>query len=356
MDILQICVLIALGGILGGLAQSLNRFQYWPEHSTRVAKSFSTEKNNQIKVYFGLKEEFDAPFGTVSSRGTLWAIIIGMVVGLAGSFGLVGLFSLINVFHAADDFTLDAYHFTKIFGISVLGGYIARTTLAELGVAVKDRVLKAEKRVIDAESRIEETATEIYNSAGKIESNAIAVEHLAETDDKQKKLLDDLSTELAIERVKNALYNIDKIDQYVWTKSVLGITRVFNEHKDNRQAAILFARVLTERRPGDETTPDFTGAINSLTEFLNCATKSDNDESDVLYNRAYYYLMLAVDARDDRSKSELIQHGLVDIARSVELKEENKQALAEDRDFSPLWENSEFLAIIDPLRPTKTPQ
>jgi hypothetical protein len=357
LDIIQIGALIAIGGALGGLAQSLNRFTYWPhwhvqhkqiekligkhEYKDRfdreldriVERGQAKQTDERIEVVFGMKEDIDTPFGMLGKRATIWAVLLGMLIGIAGAFALVGMFSLINVFHEGDDFLNDAYHFTKMFGVSVLGGYIARSSLTDLGSVVKARVTAAEKTVIDAEGRVVQAVREVRQSTEEVRQS---------TDDigANKKALHKLIQEneqahidFAVEVMKNALLNQDnpQMDRDLWNIAVTRIKDVFGKHKDNRRAAILYARSITERMHGDNTAPDVDGAIMALTEFLaSPGRKEKTDEAAVLYNRACYYLDLAKGTTDEGEKEKFIIKSLGDVRRSVELDEGNKKEAAED--------------------------
>ena len=242
------------------------------------------------------------PFGTIGKSATYWAVLTGTIVGIAGAFGLVGVFSLISVFHSEIDFLDNAYDFTKLFGVSVLGGYIARTALPQLGTAMTQRVLNAEKQ-------IEEAASKISHSTDQIKSTSVAV--------------DKLNDSLAMEKAKNALFlnKLTIVDDNVWKQAAAGIKAVFNRHKGNREAAIVLARFLTEPRPADKSPPDYKGAITVLSEFLSTENKSNEDESDVLCNRSYYSLKLSEMSLDGSAKSEWLDKSLRDLRRSVDLKE-----------------------------------
>jgi hypothetical protein len=351
MDVLATCTVIAIGGALGGFAQSLNRFAYWPPREITEISRISEGKGHT--VYFGYKEGIETPFGTIGRNATYWAVLMGIVVGIAGAFGLVGVFSLINVFHAQGDFAEDAYDFSKIFGVSVLGGYIARVALPQLGTAMteralinaQNRVIEAESKVIEAGTKVEETANKLSGSTDKIETATVAVEQLSKTNELQKIMIDELNASFAVEKTKNALLNLTKIDQTEWEQAVTGIKEIFEKRNDSRRAAILYARILTERRPTDNAKPEYHSAIDVLDKYLSSKNKNKEDESDVLFNRACYCLKICGDAIDDVSKKEWIDKSLADLRRSVELKPDNKRAAAEDIDFKPVWDNAEFLAI-----------
>ena len=348
----QLAVIVAAGGTLGGMAQALHQLVFWSQAPVTNEQLLQESRFRNVS-FFGIKE--DIPPTHLGVGGIIVSILLGISIGMAGAFALVGVFCLIDVFRSESDLVLSAHGFAKLFGVSVLGGFVARRALPVLGDNVMRRVKDTENQVIDARSRLTITESNISSSNEAIYKANADVEELKKTNDNQKKRIDYLNTVIPIERAKSALFNLDKVDHESWAVAFDGIKHLFNEQNHNRRAAILYARFLILRRRGDTTPPDLEGAINVLSQFLNTNTSSKSDRADVLFNRACYHVRLMNAAPDDAAQAQHLHDALEDLNRSVELKESNKKVAVGDPDFSVILRDPRFLKIVSPVVPTPKP-
>lgn len=109
-------------------------------------------------------------------------------------------------------------------------------------------------------------------------------------------------------------------------------------HPKDRSITILAGRLHRMNK-------DYRSAIEVLDKFLRKkGSEHDKDYSDVLYNRACYKVLLA-NENTNSFKERLIEEGLEDLSKSIEISAENARDALEDDDFSSVKDQDKFREI-----------
>lgn len=331
--------LIMTGGALGGCAQFFIGLVPWS-----VEPPAQRAAGGAGSVSIAVSGGADKTATPLSGRQFCALTAMAIMVGIAGAAGLTGIFALLKVF---DERVLDGsravllHSGLAIAGVSTVGGFAARRMLPLLGDNLARKVSEIQREVTKEAMITAQQRDELARYRAQLERAEI------EGMEAQRKL-----TELNHRAIiDGAFITLGAKSAKRWQQAKDELMRLRGQHPEDREATILAARFLTERLPDDSTEPDFHGAIKILDDYLNREKTLDSDVSDILINRACYYVKLRETSEDAADKEKWRTAALEDLGRCFRLKEANKIFAIGDEDLKPLRADPDFLALVAPHKP-----
>jgi hypothetical protein len=249
-------------------------------------------------------------------------------IGLAGAVGV--LFVFVATRWWQEESKTDSLPLF-VLTLSVAAGFGARRLLPHLTRRLEQQIKEVGDEAKDA----------------KVESG-IAQQVAKEAEGKAEQAKEEAFVSQIIARSLATLNEGEKAPPNEVFECIEAIGGLLGRRPMHRTANIVLGRLLN-------AAGDLVGAIDALDRFIEAKNSSgqlDGDLADALFNRACYHVKVWQEAGAEPSADGLKyrkQRALEDLKESFKLKPKNIHDAQTDPDLKPLWQDHEFLALIQLL-------